>query len=207
MTNRGSTAICLTVATLCAGFTAACASATGNASAQSRETSASPSASASPSTTPGTSSCTAAQLRVTADGSGAATGHSDLVVEITNQGAATCTLFGFPTVAGTLPSGTVVHGVDTANVFIGMTKPGSGPSPVSLNHGGTAWLPLNFSDNPINGATSCPSFSSFSVTLPGVSQAYTVHAPDSGAGYPPDCDGIKVPPVLAAADAVIPSSD
>lgn len=146
-------------------------------------------------------------MTVKADGSAAATGHSELVLEITNQGSTACTLSGFPVVSGTLRSGGVVHGADTTKVFIGMANPGSGPSPVELTPGAEAWVPLNFLDNPVNGATSCPAFSSFSVTPPGLDHAYTVQAPGDGAGYPPDCDGIEVPPVLSTADAVIPSGD
>lgn len=71
--------------------------------------------------------------------------------------------------------------------------------------GAKAWLPLNFLDNPVNGATSCPAFSSFAVTPPGVGRAYTVQAPDSGAGYPADCGGIEVPTLLSTAETVIPS--
>lgn len=221
MTNRRSTSIGLTIAALCVALTTACAGATGGTSSQGSDTGSgtgkspapsptvSPSGSAASSTSatfaaPATTTCTVAQLTVKAGGSAAATGHSDLIVEITNQGTATCTLSGFPTVTGTLQSGAVVHGADTTNVFIGMAKPRSGPSPVTLRPGAEAWVPLNFLDNPINGAASCSSFSSFSVTPPGVDKAYTVRAPNSGTGYPPDCDGIKVPPVLSTADTVIP---
>lgn len=223
MTNRRSLPIGLTIAALCVAFTTACASTAGGASSQGSKTGSgagnssapsptgSPSGSVAPSTpatvaAPGKAICTAARLTVKAAGSAAATGHSELMVEITNRGTVTCTLSGFPVVTGTLRSGAVVHGVDTPNVFIGMTNPRSGPSPVTLRPGAKAWMPLNFLDNPVNGAASCPSFSSFSVTPPGVNQAYPVRAPHSGAGYPPDCGGIKVPPVLSAADTVIPSS-
>ncbi|MBR7835429.1 DUF4232 domain-containing protein [Actinospica durhamensis] len=140
-----------------------------------------------------------------ADGSAAAAGHSELVVEIVNQGTAACTLTGFPTVVGTLSTGATVRGADTTDTYIGMASPGTGPSRVTLVPGGEAWLPLNFSDNPINGATSCPAFSSFTVTPPGVDHAYPVQLSASASGSPSDCAGIKVPPVLSAAQAVIPS--
>ena len=215
MTKRRSTPIGLTIAALCVAVTTACASVAGGASPQGPEAGSgagnssasppiiSPSVSAAPSTpTTSTATCTTAQLTVKTDGSAAAGGHAELIVEMTNQSTATCTLSGFPAVTGRLQSGTVVHGTDTTHVFIGMANPGNSPSPVTLTPGARAWLPLNFLDNPINGATSCPSFSSFAVTPPGGDQAYTVQAPDN----PPDCDGIAVPPVLSAADAVIPSS-
>jgi hypothetical protein len=189
VTSRRSLSLGFTFAALCAAFTAACGSDVA------RSTS---------SPAPGTATCTAAQLTVTANGSAAATGHSELIVELANRGPAPCTLSGFPTVSGTVGSGAVVHGVDTTNVFLGMANPGSGPSPVTLAPGVAAWVPLNFLDNPINGAVSCPSFSSFTVRPPDVDRTYTVQAPDGGAGRPPDCDGIRVPPVLSAAAAVIP---
>lgn len=220
----------LTLAVLCAAFATACAStvggasspdsgnSSGNSSASSPVVSPSPSpsmsapatpttsTSAGPSATAGTTTCAAAQLAVKADGSGAATGHSELLLQITNTGAGTCTLSGFPAVTGRLQSGETVHGVDTDSVFIGMVNPGSRPGPVSLASGAHAWVPLNFSDNPVNGAASCATFASFSVTLPGVEGTFTVKASNSGTGSAPDCAGIEVPPVLAATDAVVPSS-
>ncbi len=227
MTNRRSVPIGLTIAALCVAFTTACASTTGGASprdsrsgsgsgagagkSSASSAAVSPSGSVAPSTPAasaarGTGTCTVARLAVKAGGSAAGTGNSELVVEITNQGTATCTLSGFPTVTGTLTSGAVVHGTDTTNVFLGMRNPGSGPSPVTLKPGAKAWVPLNFLDNPVNGARSCPSFSAFSITPPGVNHAYPLRAPHTATGYPPDCAGIKVPPVLSTANTVIPPS-
>jgi hypothetical protein len=83
--------------------------------------------------------------------------------------------------------------------MLGMKNPVGGPSPVALGPGAQAWVPLNFVDTPLNGATSCPSFSSFTFTPPGVDRTYTIRASAV------DCAGFKVPPVLPAADVVIPS--
>ena len=230
MTNRGSLPIALTFAALCVAGTAACASTSGgapnpasvsvsasvfasaSASASASEappvTSTSPVPASAPSTpvssvSSTTPPCTAARLTVKADASGAAGGHSELVVKITNTATTTCAMYGYPAVVGSLQSGGTVRGVDDDNVSIGMAYPGSGLSLVILAPSAAAWVPLNFLDNPINGATSCPSFSSFAVTPPGVDQAFTIQAPS----HPSDCDGIKVPPVLSATDAVIPSGN
>jgi hypothetical protein len=203
------------IAVLCVALTAACGSVADGTSAPPSAKPQSgapvPGTTATAAGTPSASAvsaqtCTSEQLTVRSDGSGTTAGHSVLVIEITNNGTASCTLSGFPTVVGTLQSGTVVHGVDTTHVFIGMANPGSSRSPVTLAPGGGAWVPLNFIDTPVNGAASCPSFSSFTITPPGLSRTYTVEAAGNGAGDPPDCEGIEVPPVLSAADAVIPSS-
>jgi Protein of unknown function (DUF4232) len=210
MTKRGSVPVGLSIAALCVAFTTACASMSAGAPSQGPDTAAGSGSqagpsSAAPSSAPAAAStapasaagtCTAAQLSVKADGGGAAGGQAELLLEITNQGTATCTLSGYPAVVGRLPSGATVHGTDTEHVMLGMTNQGSGPNPVAIAPGGQAWVPLNFLDNPLNGATSCPSFSSFTVTPPGVDRAYPVKASGS------DCDGIRVPPVLPAGDVV-----
>jgi hypothetical protein len=152
------------------------------------------------------SACTSAQLAVKTDTSAAATGYSDLMIEVTNKGSAACALSGFPSVLGTLGSGGTVHGRDTADVHLGMANPGTAPGSVPLAPGAAAWIPLNFDDTPLNGASSCPAFASLSITLPGVAQPFTVSAHEYGSVYAPDCDGIEVPPVLTAADTVLPSA-
>jgi hypothetical protein len=220
LTGVSIAALCLAAATACASTVEPGAAdapssappATPVTSAASAPSSAAPSSSApsasgpSPSGTGGSASgaCAPAQLTVKADTSAAATGYSDLLIEVTNAGTAACELSGFPTVAGTLSSGGTVHGRDTADVHLGMVDPGTAPGPVTLAPGANAWIPLNFDDNPLNGANSCPAFSTFAVTLPGVARAFSVSALEYGSVYAPDCDGIEVPPVLSTADTVVP---
>ena len=213
VTNRGVPGKGLTIAVLCGALATACAStgtggATGSGATAPVTAPARTSAQASPSAAPssGPATCTAAQLTVRADRTAAAGGHSELVVELANQGTAVCTLSGFPSVVGTLQSGATVHGTDTASVSIGMATPGTEPAQVTLAPGAQAWLPLNFSDNPLNGATSCPAFTKFTITPPGVDRAYQVEPLANGSGAPtaPDCAGIQVPPILSASAAVLP---
>lgn len=221
LTGTTIAALCLAAATACASTVEPGASGTGSSappSAPSSSTgpaSGSPSASGSGAGSPGSaaptgtsaaSTCTPAQLTVKTDTSAAATGYSELMIEITDSGSAACTLSGFPAVLGTLGSGAAVHGRDTADVHLGMVNPGSAPGPVPLAPGAAAWIPLNFDDTPVNGANSCPSFASLSITLPGVAHTFTVSALENGSVYAPDCDGIEVPPVLGAADTVLPSA-
>ncbi len=224
LTGTGIAALCLAAATACASTVDPAATGT-NSSAPPNAPSSStgpaaggPSApgsaasspsspgSTAPSSTPAASACTAAQLTVKTDTSAAATGYSELIIEITNGGSAACTLSGFPAVLGTLGSGAAVHGRDTADVHLGMVDPGTAPGPVPLTPGAAAWIPLNFGDTPLNGANSCPAFASLAITLPGVAHTFTVSALEYGSVHAPDCDGIEVPPVLAAADAVVPSA-
>ena len=138
--------------------------------------------------------------------SGAGTGHSDLMVELTNLSSTMCGLSGYPSVVGTLQSGATVRGVETASAYLGAVNPDLAQGPVPLAPGAAAWIALNFDDNPVNGAATCPTFASFSITPPGVGRAFPVSALEYGSVYAPDCDGVEVSPVLSAANAVIPSS-
>jgi hypothetical protein len=210
LTGTGIAALCLAAATACASTVDPAATGTNSSAPPSTPSSstgpaAGPSSTA-PSGTPAASACTPAQLTVKTDTSAAATGYSELIIEITNGGSAACTLSGFPAVLGTLGSGAAVHGRDTADVHLGMVDPGTAPGPVPLAPGAAAWIPLNFGDTPLNGANSCPAFASLAITLPGVAHTFTVSALEYGSVHAPDCDGIEVPPVLAAADAVVPSA-
>lgn len=226
LTGSGIAALCLAAATACASTVNPATTGTSSPPPSTLSTpsttapdspsqslspsSAAPGASGSSATAPTGASnagaCTPAQLAVKTDTSAAATGYSDLMIEITDKGSTACTLSGFPAVLGTLGSGGTVHGRDTADVHLGMANPGTAPGPVPLAPGASAWIPLNFDDNPVNGASSCPAFASLSITLPGVAQAFTVSALEYGSVHAPDCDGIEVPPVLTAADTVLPSA-
>jgi Protein of unknown function (DUF4232) len=221
LTVPGIAALCLAAATACASTTNPATTGTPSWALPSlpRSTapgSPSPSSAASgtgrspgtgaPTGTSNASACTPAGLAVRTDTSAAATGYSELMIEITDKGSTACGLSGFPTVLGTLGSGGTVRGRDTAEVHLGMVNPGAGPGPVTLAPGASAWIPLNFDDTPVNGANSCPAFASLSITLPGMAQAFTVSALEYGSVYAPDCDGIEVPPVLGAADTVLPSA-
>jgi Protein of unknown function (DUF4232) len=213
MTKRGYIPVGLTIVGLCVVFTTACSSMAGGASAPSsgpgsgvrNPSTASPTAPTSAPAPPSsaaassTGTCSAEQLTVKADGYGVAGGQAELMLEITNNGTAACTLSGYPAVVGRLPSGGVVRGTDTENVMLGVRGPVGSPSPVVIASGAHAWVPLNFGDTPLNGAKTCPSFSSFTFTPPGVDRAYPIRA--SGV----DCAGFRVPPVLPADDVVIPS--
>jgi Protein of unknown function (DUF4232) len=195
------------IVAFCLAFATSCASATGNPSSQGPGAAPGAGTSAAAATaTTAQPTCTPAQLGVKAVTSGSGAGHSDLMIAVTNLSSTMCGLSGYPSVVGTLQSGATVRGVETTSGYLGAANPDLAPGPVQLAPGAAAWIALNFDDNPVNGAATCPMFASFSITPPGVDRAFTVSAIEYGSVYAPDCDGVEVPPVLSAANAVIPSS-
>jgi hypothetical protein len=78
---------------------------------------------------------------------------------ITNMGAGPCTLEGYPTLALVPASGTVTP------VF---SKTGPAPVAVGLVAKGQAGFAVEYSDEQVNGQTSCPQIAGIGIKLPNV---------------------------------------
>ena len=136
--------------------------------------------------------CTASQLSVSAGQSDAATGHIGVPLLFHNTGAASCTLIGYPGVAGLDAEGNqVVQAVRTPSGFLGGLPPGTTkPTTVSLTPGQTASAMVEGTDVPTGTSTSCPQYPALLVTPPNTTQSVRV------AATVPGCSPIEVHPVV-----------
>lgn len=148
--------------------------------------------------------CTNGQVTVAVSptAGGAAAGSIGLVLVLTNGSSSTCTLTGYPGVAGLDASGAqAVQASREAQGPLGGLETGSQTPPtVTLAPGGQASATVEGSDNPTGSgsATSCPTYPDLAVTLPATTQPVTVAADLPGAVRPgfPGCNGLQVTPVV-----------
>lgn len=138
--------------------------------------------------------CTATGLGVSLGGGDAALGHVSINLLFKNTGSTACTLTGYPVVALLDSKGNqVVLAVASPSGYMGGLPSGeTTPSTVTLTPGATVSAKVEGTDNPVNGATSCPSYSAILVTPPNNNQA--INLPLAAAF--PDCSGIQVHPVV-----------
>lgn len=118
------------------------------------------------------------------------------VVTVTNTGATTCTVDGYPTMALFSGSGapltvTMVNGL-SVNVSPAANAP---PASVAIAPSSTAQFAYQFSDVPVGSQTSCPSSEQASVTMPGA----TTSSPGFALAIAPCGNGtIRVSPLYKA---------
>jgi len=138
--------------------------------------------------------CVATGLGVSLGGGGAGLGHVSINLLFKNTASTTCTLTGYPVVALLDSSGNqVVQAVASPSGYMGGLPTGeTTPPTVTLTPGATASAKVEGTDNPVNGATSCPSYSAILVTPPNNNQAIRLPL----AAPFPDCSGIQVHPVV-----------
>jgi len=131
---------------------------------------------------------------VSAGGGGAALGHVDVDLLFRNTSTTTCTLTGYPVVAALDSSGNqVLQAQRSPSGYMGGLPPGQTiPTTVTLAPGETVSAKVEGTDNPVNGATSCPSYSAFLVTPPNNDQPVRLLL----ANPFPDCSTIEVHPVV-----------
>ncbi len=139
-----------------------------------------------------TSACADGQIMVSAGTSGAGLGHEGQVLLFTNVSSSPCTLTGYPGVAGLDAQGAqVVQAVRTPMGYLGGLLTGSTTPPtVVLAPAAVASALAEGTDNPTNGATSCPTYPSLLVTAPDLTVSVRV-----AAGLP-GCSPIEVHPVV-----------
>jgi hypothetical protein len=123
---------------------------------------------------------------VTPGQSNGAAGSITVPVLFKNLSQRTCTLQGYPGVAGLNAAGQqVTQAVRTPFTHVGP------PSAISLAPGQTASAAVQGSDVPVGTATTCTSYPALLVTPPGETHSQRV------AVMLPGCSGLKVGPVVA----------
>lgn len=151
------------------------------------------------STTPGpttqASICTTANLKISLGVGQAGAGNVEAPVLFKNIGSTVCTMTGYPGVAALDTSGNqVAQGQRSPSGYFGGLPQGqTTPSTISLQPGSTASAQIENTDNPTNGATSCPSYPAFLVTPP--NDLHSVKVTDAN-GFP-GCSTLQVHPVVS----------
>jgi hypothetical protein len=144
--------------------------------------------------------CANDQVAVTDSGGGAGLGHEDQILVFTNTSTTTCTLRGYPGVAGLNASGQEqVEAARTPDGYMGGLAPGTTTLPfVSLAPGRVASAVAEGTDNPL-GSQPCPYYPFLLVTPPNLTEQIRVEV--SGLGTEPTglpgCTTIEVHPVVA----------
>ena len=151
-----------------------------------------PAGSTAPVVARGVPACTGSQIAVTPGQWGGATGHIGGAVLFRNTSRSTCSLYGYPGVAGLDSAGRQeVQATRSPRGFIGgLPTPTSHPRTVVLAPGAVASAVVEGVDVPSGGATSCPSYPSILVTPPGTRSSTHLNL------AVPGCGGIEVHPVV-----------
>jgi Protein of unknown function (DUF4232) len=153
--------------------------------------------------------CTAADLTVTTGATGAAAGHSSLVLLFTNSGRASCVVQGYPGVAVRLPGG---RAYDAVRVMTGYMGGDAAPAPVrvQLAPGVTASALIEWLHFPRDGSASvtaadCAGHGAVRllVTAPDRTAPATLAPPGP---VSPVCWGFEVHPIVAGPAGQYPST-
>jgi hypothetical protein len=136
-----------------------------------------------------TPACLFSQLTVTSGSPHAGLGHVGVVLLFKNVGSETCTLFGYPGVAGLNAQGVqITQAVRTQNGYLGGA--GQSVSDVILVPVKTASAIVEGTDVPTGNATTCPTYASLLVTPPNTTQSVKIDV------SLPGCSGLQVHPVV-----------
>jgi Protein of unknown function (DUF4232) len=144
--------------------------------------------------------CSDGAIAVSDTGGAEALGHQDQVIVFTNEGQSTCTLSGYPGVAGLDANGhQAVQAQRTVSGYLGGLQVGTSPPNVSLTPGATGSAIVEGTDDPVGTATTCPSYPALLVTPPNLTESTRVTV--TGLGSHPSglagCSPIEVHPVVA----------
>ncbi len=136
-----------------------------------------------------TPACRFSQLTVTSGSPHAGLGHVGVVLLFKNVGSETCTLFGYPGVAGLNAQGVqITQAVRTQNGYLGGA--GQSVSDVILVPVKTASAIVEGTDVPTGNATTCPTYASLLVTPPNTTQSVKIDV------SLPGCSGLQVHPIV-----------
>jgi hypothetical protein len=136
--------------------------------------------------------CGNGQVTVSARSGGAGLGHVAEVLVFTNKSDMTCSLMGYPGVAALTTQGVQAQQAQRElNGYLGGLENSTTLPLVVLASGQTASALVEGTDNPVNGASSCPSYPALLVTPPG----FTVSTKVSVGGFP-GCSNLEVHPVV-----------
>jgi hypothetical protein len=144
--------------------------------------------------------CENGQIAVTFRPAGVAAGSSGQVIGFVNVSSVTCTLTGYPGVAGLDAQGRQV--IQAQRQLVGMLgglANGSTTLPtVTLRPGQSASAMVEGTDNPVGTATSCIYYPSLLVTPPNLTRPIKVNETLWGSTAPgfSGCSGIRVDPVV-----------
>jgi hypothetical protein len=143
-------------------------------------------------------SCVNGQVSVSAGSVVAGLGHVAVPFVFTNQSQATCTLSGYPGVAGLNEMGNqVVQAERTLGGYMGPFLTSPNLPVVPLAPGQSASALIESTDNPIGTATTCPAYPSFLVTPPNLTVSVRQPIPNFGSDPGiPGCSQIDVHPVV-----------
>jgi hypothetical protein len=136
--------------------------------------------------------CQDGQILVSNAGGGAGLGHVDQVLLFTNDSQATCTLSGYPGVAGLDAQGSqIVQAERTpSGYFGGLQNSATTPPIVALAPGQSASAIVEGTDSPAGSATSCPTYPALLVTPPNLTVSVRVTP-----GLP-GCSPIEIHPLV-----------
>jgi hypothetical protein len=144
--------------------------------------------------------CTSSQLSVTDSGGGAALGHVNQILLFTNTSSTSCTLTGYPGVAGLDAGGTQrMQARRTVGGYMGGLSPGATTLPlISIAPDRSASAVVEGTDDPL-GAQPCPYYPFLLVTPPNLTKQVRVQVYGLGTRPPglPGCTAIDVHPVVA----------
>jgi hypothetical protein len=146
--------------------------------------------------------CSPKQLAVSVTQGIGGAGHFSSLILVHNNGPTACPLKGYPEVRLLNADGTEAgEATERPTGFTGGLPAGAPIPDVDLKKGDVASAVMEGTDVPIGGATSCPSFPSYTITLPGWRNAETI---DHSNG---SCSGLYVHPFVIGFNGTFASGE
>jgi hypothetical protein len=147
---------------------------------------------AAPASAAGTpAACTFAQLKVSGSSGGAGLGHVAELLHFRNSSAVSCSVHGYPGVAGLTKKGRQIQQAErTRSGYLGGLRPHRAIPTVTLGPGQVATAMVEGTDVPPGTATSCRELHGLLVTPPNDKRAARLKV------SLPDCSRIQVHPVV-----------
>jgi hypothetical protein len=141
---------------------------------------------------------TLSDLTVSVGPSGFGLGHQGVPILFRNTSQTTCSLYGYTGVAALNSNGQqVVQAMRTPSGYLGGLAAGAiTPSTVILGPGQDGSALVEGTDNPVNGATSCPNYPAFLVTPPNTTTSVRVPVASASFHGMAGCSPISVHPVV-----------
>jgi hypothetical protein len=146
--------------------------------------------------------CSGPQLTVRVTPGLAGTGHWSSLITVENAGSSPCRVSGYPGVAAIAAGGGApADALASPRGFSGGLPAGASIPRITLQKGEVATALLEGTDIPIGNATTCPSYVSLDVTLPGGAKAVTL---DQRIG---SCSGLTVHPFVVGFNGSFPTGE
>jgi hypothetical protein len=143
--------------------------------------------------------CRTGELKVSLGPGGVAAGTWAALLEFTNAGNVSCTMTGWPTVAGITSAGAATPARNRSDAMDGLNV--SGTPQVTLQPGGKAGIDISGTDNAAGGGSCPPPYRQLRVSAPGDSASVTVPADTSAlSGGLPSCGPVGASPVHPLSD-------